>query len=98
MALFSRFLRRLPTQPAPRVIGVERRKLRLPLYFRRLDVRCHDPMHVVHVRMRFEKFATSRDGQRLAIYACPQFACRCRQAWTQHRVTGEPFCLWLRSR
>lgn len=97
MALFSRFVRRVPTQPAPRVIVVERRKPRLPLYFRNLNVSCHGVDHVLPVRMRFKSFGMSRDGQPLAIYACPQYLCRCQQAWTQHRATGEPFRLWVRS-
>lgn len=95
MALFARLIQRMHSKDTGQLVLVERRKPRLPLYFRHLHVHCHNPLHGLAVRMRFSHWGASRDGQPLAVYECSH-PCRCQQAWTRHRATGEPFRLWAR--
>ena len=98
MALFSRVVSKFRRNGSGRVLLIEHHQVRLPHYFERLRVLCHNyAAHALPVHMQFSNHGVGHNGQPLAIYVCPCRHCRCREAWARHCVTGRPFRLWVRN-
>lgn len=61
---------------------------------RRLDVLCcKTAKHPLPVKMKCIGQSASRQGQPMAVYACPFAGCQWREGWVESR-SGKPKRLW----
>lgn len=89
--------KRYPFQPPrglirarQRVIVIEDRPL--PAFMKRLSLLCH--RHPLPLPMVFAEEAVLTDGTPVAVYRCSYHACRHREYWMAHPVTGQPVRFW----